>query len=258
MRPKPGRITFRGCNFRSPDSTCAGDHAVLPFTDVWTIEIRGRRCTAMDESIFDDARTYLESLFEGDSSGHDLMHSIRVHDTAVAICRSEGGDMDVVRLSALLHDADDRKLFDSKDYDNARRFMDSHSVPQDIQESVVHIISQVSFKGRDSVRPDTLEGMIVQDADRMDAIGAIGIARAFAYGGSKGRAMHIPGEGFKEGMSGEEYYANKGTTVNHFYEKLLLLKDLMNTRTAREMAESRHRFMETFLDEFYAEWEGRR
>lgn len=212
----------------------------------------------MDESVFDRARGFLEALFEGDSSGHDIWHTMRVHNLAVAICREEGGDMDTVRLAALLHDADDRKLFGDNGYANARRFMDSEGIPADMRDCVVSIISQISFKGTDSVVPDTLEGRIVQDADRMDAIGAIGIARAFAYGGSRGRAMHIPGEEPKTGMDGEAYRNNRGTSVNHFYEKLLLLKDMMNTPSARRMAERRHDYMVGYLDEFMAEWDGLR
>lgn len=210
----------------------------------------------MDESVFDRAVSFVFRLFEGDSSGHDIYHTIRVHDLSCTICAEEGGDMDIVRLSALLHDADDRKLFGDNGYANARRFMHSESMPEDMQDKVCHIISQISFKGRDSIVPDTLEGRIVQDADRLDAIGAIGIARAFAYGGSRGRMMHVPGEHHRAGMSEEEYFANKGTSVNHFHEKLLLLKDMMSTDTARSMAESRHRYMEGFLEEFMAEWDG--
>ena len=209
----------------------------------------------MDETVFAHAKEFVERLFEGDSGGHDIWHTIRVHDLAVTICREEGGDMDVVRLAALLHDADDRKLFGDNGYANARGFMESEGVPEDIRERVVHAISQVSFKGIDTVVPDTVEGMVVQDADRMDAIGAIGIARAFAYGGSRGRAMH---EGPRMGMDAEEYRSNVGTTVNHFHEKLLLLKDMMNTETARRMALDRHGYMVAFLDEFMAEWDGLR
>lgn len=212
----------------------------------------------MDESVFDRARGFLETLFEGDSSGHDIWHTMRVHNLAVAICREEGGDMDIVRLAALLHDADDRKLFGDNGYVNARRFMDSEGIQADVQEKVLSIVSQISFKGTDSVVPDTLEGRIVQDADRMDAIGAIGIARAFAYGGSRGRAMHIPGDEPKAGMDAEAYSSNTGTSVNHFYEKLLLLKDMMNTPSARRMADARHEYMVAYLDEFMAEWSGLR
>ena len=210
------------------------------------------------EEVFASAKDYIRTLFEGDGSGHDFYHSMRVHDAAVSIAESEGGDLDVIRLSALLHDVDDRKLFDSKDYDNARSFMTGNGIPDEMQERVVHVISQISFKGKDSVVPDTLEGRIVQDADRLDAIGAIGIGRAFAYGGSRGRPMHVPGESFLEDMDADTYYNHENTTINHFYEKLLLLKDLMNTPTARELADGRHRFMESFLEEFYAEWDGTR
>ncbi len=212
----------------------------------------------MDETIFDHAAEYIHSLFDGESSGHDFYHSMRVHDLARTICSEEGGDMGIVRLAAILHDTDDRKVFDTVDHANARRFMESESIPADIQDRVCHIISQISFKGKDTQVPDSLEGMIVQDADRMDAIGAIGIARAFAYGGSRGRAMHVPDESFKADMSEEEYFANEGTSVNHFYEKLLLLRDMMNTDTAKHMASARHDYMVGFLDEFLAEWDGAR
>lgn len=211
----------------------------------------------MQESVFRDAVEFAKGVFEGDSSGHDIYHTMRVHDLARTICSKEGGDMDVVRLSALLHDVDDRKLFGDNGNANSRRFMSSQDIPEDIQDRICHIISQISFKGADSVVPDTLEGMIVQDADRMDAIGAIGIARAFAYGGNRGRQMHVPGESFKDGMSEQEYFSNQGTSINHFYEKLLKLKDMMNTDTARTMADHRHRYTEDFLDEFMSEWDGR-
>jgi len=212
----------------------------------------------MDEAVFDRAKEFARSIFEGDSSGHDVYHTLRVHDLARTICAKEGGDMDIVRLAAILHDVDDRKLFGENGFANARRFMDSEHIDVDDQLFICDIISEISFKGKDSVTPTSLEGKIVQDADRMDAIGAIGIARAFAYGGSKGRAMHIPDEKPKEGMSEKDYFANQGTSVNHFYEKLLLLKDMMNTRTAKEMAEARHEYMVGFLDEFMAEWDGER
>ena len=212
----------------------------------------------MEEAVFERAKDFARGIFEGDSSGHDVYHTIRVHDLARTICMKEGGEMDIVRLAALLHDVDDRKLFGENGFANARRFMDSENIPIDDQLFICDIISQVSFKGKDSVTPSTLEGKIVQDADRMDAIGAIGIARAFAYGGSKGRAIYIPGESPKEGMSEKEYFSNQGTSVNHFYEKLLLLKDMMNTETAKRMAQARHDYMVGYLEEFMSEWEGTR
>ena len=211
----------------------------------------------MDEKVFSDAADFARDIFADDSSGHDFYHTMRVHDLARTICSKEGGDMDIVRLASLLHDVDDRKLFGDNGYANARRFMDSESIDPVIQDVVCHIISQISFKGEDTVIPDTLEGRIVQDADRMDAIGAIGIARTFAYGGSRGRQMHVPGEMYREGMSEAEYFANRGTSINHFHEKLLKLKDMMNTETAKRMASHRHDYMVAFLDEFMAEWEGR-
>lgn len=216
-----------------------------------------RHPAAMDEGTLIRAEGFVRGLLEGDSGGHDIYHSLRVRDTAARICEAEGGDMDVVRLAALLHDVDDPKLFDPGSR-NAERFMESEGIPGDVCDVVLSIIAQVSFKGADSVVPDTLEGRIVQDADRLDAIGAIGIARAFAYGGSRGRAMHVPGEAPKEGMGEVEYRANRGTTINHFHEKLLLLRDMMTTDTGRAMAEARHKYMLGFLEEFGAEWEGRR
>ena len=211
----------------------------------------------MDEGTFDRAKGFAKGIFEGDSSGHDIHHTLRVHDLARTICSEEGGDESIVRISALLHDVDDRKLFGDNGYANARRFMGSEGIPEDVQERICEIIDQISFKGKDSVTPTTLEGKIVQDADRMDAIGAIGIARAFAYGGSKGRPMYDPGDAPKEGMSEKEYFSNQGSSINHFYEKLLLLKDMMNTSTAKRMAQERHDYMLGFLDEFMAEWDGR-
>ena len=217
----------------------------------------GRVTPSMEESVFENAARFAREVFEGDSSGHDYYHTMRVHDLARTICSSEGGDMDIVRLSALLHDVDDRKLFGDNGHANALRFMDSEGIPEEIQAKVCHIISQISYKGRDSVIPDSMEGMVVQDADRMDAIGAIGVARAFSYGGSRGRQMHIPGESHRDDMSEEEYFANRGTSINHFHEKLLKLRDMMNTDTARRMADHRHEYMVSFLDEFMSEWDGR-
>ena len=149
-------------------------------------------------------------------------------------------------------------LFSAAHLDHARNFLRGHGCGEAETERILHIIRQISFKGTDSVRPDSLEGQVVQDADRLDAIGAIGIARTFAYGGAHGRAIHLPEEAARPDLSREEYAARASTGINHFYEKLLLLKDLMNTASARRMAEARHRYMLDYLEEFQAEWEGRR
>jgi uncharacterized protein len=163
----------------------------------------------------------------------------------------------LVQLGALLHDVDDYKLVGQQidKFENAKRMMNKINIDSETINKVCSIISQVSFKGTDTITPDTLEGKIVQDADRLDAIGAIGIARTFAYGGSRSVPIYDPEIKPKENMSAKEYCNSKHTTINHFYEKLLLLKELMNTDVAKKMAEKRHLFMEKFLDEFYSEWE---
>lgn len=208
--------------------------------------------------LIDKAIDFAKRIFQDDSSGHDFFHTLRVFRLASRIAEREGADGEIVRLAALLHDADDRKLFGATTGrpENARRFMTENGCAGETVETVCRIISEISFKGTDTVVPESLEGKIVQDADRLDAVGAVGIARAFAFGGSRGRSLYDPDEPPKEKMTAEEYFAHRGTTVNHFYEKLLKLKDLMNTETAKKMAARRHRVMEDFLAEFFAEWNG--
>lgn len=210
------------------------------------------------ESIVDRTLEYVKEFFKNDFSGHDYYHTLRVYNLSKYIAGFEKCNTKLVYLAALLHDVDDYKLVghEEESFHNAKSFLRSQGVSDGEIEQVCHIISQVSFKGKDTVIPDTIEGKIVQDADRLDALGAIGIGRTFAYGGNHNVPMHVPGVKFKEDMSADEYYKNTGTTINHFYEKLLKLKDLMNTETAREMAKHRHRFMQEFLEEFYGEWEG--
>lgn len=200
---------------------------------------------------------YVKDIFANDSSGHDYFHSVRVYKTAMKIAEGEHCDKDIVMMGALLHDVDDKKLFGTVDYANARKGLHDCAVSQETVDRVIDVIQSVSYKGTDSVVPQTIEGKIVQDADRLDAMGAIGIARAFAYGGSRGRKLYDPKISPNLDMDEEKYLQHTGTTINHFYEKLLLLKDMLNTDTAKRIAENRQVFMERFLEEFYAEWNGK-
>ena len=191
------------------------------------------------------ATDYARSIFEADASGHDFDHTLRVYRMAVRIAEDEGADLQQVSLAALLHDVDDRKL-SPETYENKDRavsFLRENGMVEDEISLIVQIISEISFSAGNGA-PSTLEGMCVQDADRLDAMGAIGIGRAFAFGGSRGRRMHDP-----EGT-------DTTTTIQHFYDKLLLLKDRMNTETGKKLAGQRDVYLRTFLDEFYAEWDG--
>jgi Predicted HD superfamily hydrolase len=212
----------------------------------------------MNEDLLEKTLIYIKEIFKNDYSGHDYYHSVRVFKSASYICKKENGDLEIVQLASLLHDVDDYKLFggNSGACLNAKTFLKDNNVSDAKIEAICNIISSISFKGSDTQIPQSKEGKIVQDADRLDAIGAIGIARAFAYGGSKNRALHLPDEKPRDNMSFKEYSTSNGTTINHFYEKLLKLKDLMNTETAKNIAESRHKYMENFLSEFLNEWDG--
>lgn len=209
------------------------------------------------------AKEYARRLMEADSSGHDFFHALRVLHLAEHIADRERQnkvvDMEMVRLIAILHDVDDRKLSPQtcENLDRARGFLKENGVGEDRIECIVTGIRQISFKGTDSISPDTIEAKCVQDADRLDAIGAIGIARTFAFGGSRGARMYDPDEPPRLNMDYQTYAYTQSHTVNHFYEKLLLLKDMMNTETGKAMAAHRHGYMEQFLEEFYAEWEGK-
>lgn len=211
----------------------------------------------MEQKLYEDTVAYLQKLQGGDAGGHDPAHVLRVARMAVRIAEQEQADLFLTEMSALLHDVDDRKLSPetAAAHTHARVFLRAHGIDE---EPIIHIIEQVSWKGTDSAVPDTLEGKIVQDADRLDAIGAIGIARAFAYGGAHGRVMHDPNVPPLLDMDGETYAHHVSTSLNHFYEKLLKLKDSMNTETGRRIAAERHAYMEAYLQEFLAEWDGRR
>lgn len=202
---------------------------------------------------------YVREIFADDYSGHDFDHTMRVCRMAARIAEQENADQRIVQLAALLHDVDDIKLspetYERKE--NAVHILKAVGADEAEILLICRIIDQVSFAGTDSVVPDTIEGKCVQDADRLDAIGAIGIARAFAYGGSRGRKIYDPELEPLTDMGGDEYRRNhNSTSINHFYEKLLLLKNMMNTETAGRIAEHRQRVMEEYLTEFMAEWKG--
>lgn len=213
------------------------------------------------KEIIEKTADYIKSKLSGEGSGHDWWHIYRVWKNAINIGQYEKVDVFVVELAALLHDIADWKFHNGDDDIGpkmAREWLESLSVEEEIISHVCSIIKNISFKGANvENKIDTTEGMVVQDADRLDAIGAIGIARTFAYGGSKGREMYNPEIKPEIHNSFEEYKNNQTNTVNHFYEKLLLLKDKMNTETAKSIAQKRHEVMENFLKEFYDEWEGK-
>ena len=183
-----------------------------------------------NELLIKNAADYVAGLLENNAGGHDIAHSVRVYKNALKIAETEPScDMLVVSLAALLHDADDHKLFDNENNENARAFLNSNGVPADKTEEIIKVINSVSFSHNRGKKPETIEGMIVQDADRLDAIGAIGIARTFAYGGEHGRSID--------------------ESVQHFYDKLLLIRDELNTEAAKKAASKRHDFLEAFISE---------
>jgi uncharacterized protein len=188
----------------------------------------------MENRIIEEAIEYIRTLFQGNSDGHDFDHTMRVYRTAMEIADSEPRcNRLIVTLAALLHDADDYKLFETKNNANARAFLDSQNIDEATALQICMAINSVSFSKNKGRCPELLEGKIVQDADRLDAIGAIGIARTFAYGGKHGRTLD--------------------SSIEHFHEKLLLLKAMMHTEKAKKLAESRHAFMESFLQEWEKE-----
>lgn len=207
--------------------------------------------------IIEKTKTFVKDKLYGEGSGHDWFHIERVYNLATYICEKENGDDFIIKMTALLHDIDDWKFSDKNGTDTTvtENFLKSINVDEEHISKIVNIIKTMSYKGGivDSSQ-NTLEGKIVQDADRLDALGAIGISRAFAYGGRKKRLIYDPSIKPINFKSLDEVKNKDNHTINHFYEKLLKLKDLINTDTARQIAEERHRFMELFLDEFYYEW----
>ena len=211
--------------------------------------------------IIDKTVAFVRETLANAEGGHDWWHIYRVWQSSKTIAGQEHVDMLVVELGALLHDIADSKFHDGNENVGpkmASDFLADIGVEQAVIEHVVHIIKHISFKGGNEAQAfSSPELSVVQDADRLDAIGAIGVARAFRYGGYKDRALFDPDIKPNLSMSKEEYKRNNAPTINHFYEKLLLLKDRMNTETGLKMARERHAFLELYLEEFYKEWEGK-
>ena len=203
---------------------------------------------------------FVKQKLENAEGGHDWFHIERVYRNALLIADGEVCDLTVVKLGALLHDIADSKFHDGDETIGpkiAREFLSSNAVDEVTIQHVINIIENISFKGGNTEKTfSSIELDIVQDADRLDAIGAIGIARTFNYGGFKNRPLYNPNIAPNLRMSKEEYKNSQAPTINHFYEKLLLLKDKMNTKTGKQIAQERHLFMEKFLSQFYAEWDG--
>ena len=185
----------------------------------------------MEESRIERAIDYITKLFQRNEDGHDLAHSLRVYKNALMIAKAEGqGEEEMIALSALLHDCDDHKLFHTENNANARSFFEQEKLPAEVIEEICKNINSVSFSKNRGKAPETIEGKIVQDADRLEAIGAVGIARCFQFGGSHGRSLE--------------------NSIEHFYEKLLLISKELNTPAARKMAEKRDKLMQDFLKEW--------
>ncbi|MBI4895453.1 MAG: HD domain-containing protein [Candidatus Aenigmarchaeota archaeon] len=211
-----------------------------------------------NKEIIQKTKDHVKQILERESTGHDWWHIERVWKVAKYLAEKEKANLFIVELAALLHELGDRKLTGLPETTSkpARNFLEKLNIEGTIINHVCEIIDNMSFsKNVDKIQKLSLEGIIVQDADRLDALGAIGIARCFSYGGKKETPLHDPE--ITPIKHTKESYKKTTTSINHFYEKLLLLKDLMNTKTARQMAENRHKFMEKYLDEFYIEWDGK-
>ena len=211
--------------------------------------------TLIDNTIF-----FVKQKLENAEGGHDWFHIERVYKNALLIAKEEICNLEIVKLGALLHDIADSKFNNGDESVGprvAREFLESQKVDEEIIVHVINIINNISFKGGNFEKKfNSIELQIVQDADRLDAIGAIGIARTFNYGGFKNRQLYNPEILPNLNRNKEEYKNNEAPTLNHFYEKLLLLKDKMNTKTGKKIAKDRHVFMEVFLEQFYSEWKG--
>ena len=214
----------------------------------------------MDNELTQKTEEFVKNKLGGEGTGHDWWHAVRVVNIARKLHAIEGGDWRVIELALLLHDVGDRKVInkDNDDYSIAENFLLEQNTPEEALSRIMSIIKTMSYsKSFDTTKKDdSIEFKIVQDADRLDAIGAIGIGRAFAFGGSRSRLLYDPNYTVQEFKSSEEYKMAESSTIHHFYEKLLLIKDKLNTNAAREIAEQRDEFMQLFLKEFFDEWDG--
>ena len=215
-----------------------------------------------NKQLIEATKEFVKSSLADAEGGHDWFHTLRVYNNSLLIAKDENVDQLIVSLGSLLHDIADSKFHDGDETVGpkiARKFLFEHNVDSTIIEHIINIIDNISFKGGNEAQEFTSSELeVIQDADRLDAIGAVGIARCFNYGGFKNRALYNPDIKSNLNMSKEEYKRSKAPTINHFYEKLLLLKDRMNTKTGKQLAENRHQFMEGYLNQFYAEWNGKR
>ncbi len=213
----------------------------------------------MNKTIIENTKKFVKQKLENAEAGHDYWHILRVLKLSKKIAEKEGGDLFVIRLGALLHDIADAKFHNGDESIGpriARDFLQKQQIAEEVIEHIVKIIENISYKNSlEGQKFTSLELQIIQDADRLDAIGAIGIARAFVYGGYKNNLIYNPNLKPNLNLDKETYKKSDTTTINHFYEKLLKLKDIMNTPTGKLLAEERHRFMLEFLEQFYREWE---
>ncbi len=218
--------------------------------------------TKDQQAIIQKTAEFVKEELKDAEGGHDWWHILRVWNNAKHIGKDEGVDMFVVELGALLHDIADQKFHNGDEEigpATARKFLASLNLDEEVIEHVENIVKYVSYKNRfEEKKWSSPELAVVQDADKLDALGAIGIGRTFVYGGHKNRPMWNPEKPPRIFRNKEDYKNNDSSTINHFHEKLLLLKDLMNTKSGKETATGRHKYMEDFLEQFYAEWDGKR
>ena len=219
--------------------------------------------TDLQKKIIEHTEDYVYKLLKDDASGHDWWHIHRVRNLAKSIAKQERKEINffICEMAALLHDVADEKMnkTEAEGEKKVRSWLSTHPITEEETEQIMDIILHMSYKGgTNKTKLTSIEGKIIQDADRLDAIGAIGIARTMAYSGSKNRLIHDPEKKPREHLTIEDYRSGEDTAIMHFYEKLLKLKEKMNTTPGKKLAEQRHAFMEHYLSEFYAEWDGDR